>query len=121
MAKKFFLVSLGILALTLAYQVGVRTAVAAVSYTPGAPAEKTSWDPESSLAIVGGEDRIWWTAAGNAWYLSKGGEWLQVREMDLPVPIGEVRFLTSSVLVTTEGEVWHAPFGVWEKAKPFPV
>ena len=120
LARKFFLVSLGALALAIAFSLASRSVKAAVAYRQGVGGARTAAVAGPTGNIIGGEDRTWWSRSGTAWHVGMDGAWTQIPELDLPVSADELAFLSTSVIVTVSGEVWHASFGGWAKAEPFP-
>ena len=96
---------------------------AAVAISSGLEGGSANWAPrerESGIGVIGGMDRTWWNGAGQSWFLGDGGRWTRLPEMDLPVPVDEVRFISEAVLITITGEVWHTLGEGWMKAEPFP-
>ena len=127
MARKFFLVSLGILALAIAYNLGAERA-------------RADWDATAPGQIIGGgmnnvNDSRWYTATGEAWTLDRHGwergEW--EARTDLPVPANQVKFLNFEGgsggfgvhLITVDDVGWtihtaHPTHGEWTEVGPFP-
>lgn len=118
MARRFFFVSMGILCLTAAYQLGARSARADVDPTNPGPV---------LIADIGA-----WGADGSAWIAqSGGGSWYrQSTNLDLPVPASAVAMIDGEstqnfVLVTNSGAVWRCSGAgsvgsAWKLMPPFP-
>jgi hypothetical protein len=118
MAKRFFYLSLGILCLVAAYQLGAERA-------------RADWDLQSPGQIVGanGPGESVYTADGTAWFVDpNGGGWIRASDyqplwdLDLPVPAEDVKFLSASVLITKTDEAWWFGWGPdeWQYVGPFP-
>ena len=113
MAKRFFYISLGILALAVAWSL---VAVSARASTDG---------DEHACVAVG--DGLWWFSnSGEAFKLGTGGNWSREADHDLPVPPGQIRYLgnlgdqitltggqVSLILITNSNEFW-----AWGFVKP---
>ena len=111
MAKRFFYVSMGILALTVAYNLGARSVEA-------------DWDPDGMGCVAGVQEHIWWAQSGEAWELN-GRSWTVRPEYDLPVSASSVKMTGNHfgnvALVTTSDDVWVYLSGSgWQQADPFP-
>ena len=108
MAKRFFYVSMGILALMVAYNLGARSAEA-------------DWDSTLPGEIIGAAGLTVYTCNGEAWDVDQG--WVRKPDMDLPVPSSEVKILTSSgsvVYLITQSEELYRTNGGWSYYGPFP-
>ena len=111
MAKRFMYVSVGVLFLVAAYQLGVERA-------------RADWDISVSGQIVGGDHYFWYTASGEAWYVDGSG-WSRASGGDLPLPGTDVKFLYrdySTANLVTHDDVawfWEASQG-WTNMGPFP-
>ena len=112
MAKRFAYVSFGILCLVASYQLGVERA-------------KADWDHSGTGAIVGGDFRTYFGAAGDAWRINHStASWDRTEEFDLPFPASEVKFYSQAswdggvlFLVTKDDEAWFklpSPQYAWE-------
>ncbi|MFH1679554.1 MAG: hypothetical protein ABIH26_02805 [Candidatus Eisenbacteria bacterium] len=99
---------------------GAAPARAAVALQSAADGTTRNWRPEEGNIVVGGHGRTWWTASGEAWELSLQGAWGRAPEMDLPVPVADVRLLSESVLLTVDNDVWHIAEGRWVRGDRFP-
>ena len=112
MAKQFFYVSMGILALVVAYHLGA------------VKAAKAEWT--GSGCVVGMACPYFYAPTGEAYIFSESSEaWERRDEVDLPVPIADVAMLddysTNKYLVTVSGEVWRwIPSGPWEQLPQLP-
>jgi hypothetical protein len=109
MARRFFYISLGILCLVAAYQLGAERA-------------RADWDQESPGVIWGQSGRWFVTASGEAWEGSYVHEWQRHPEFDLPIPATEVKFYAGrSILLTKDEVLWEQdPGGQWVEVGPFP-
>ena len=112
MAKQFFYISIGILALTISYHFGaVNTA-------------KADWDPMAMGEIVGVGGLWAYTASGEAWNIA--GQYYRDTIKDLPVPTSEVKFLrgdgTSLFLITLSDDLYRTfdATGEWVGPVSFP-
>lgn len=126
MARRFMYVSIGVLCLVAAYQMGAERA-------------RADWNPAGGQ-IIGGDmvsanQSRWYTAAGEAWKLSSSGwergDWEML--IDLPVPATEVKFVTGEAasvgfgvhLITVDDVAWTIftagpSSGQWQEIGPFP-
>ncbi|MCP4546086.1 MAG: hypothetical protein GY835_06445 [bacterium] len=97
-AKTFMFVSIGILALVAAFQMGVTTT-------------KADFEPDSPT-IVGfdyqGSDWAWVLLPnGEFWKRSRSdSEWSRVDILDPPIPINEITHWGYKAVVATNGDVW---------------
>ncbi|MBM3320333.1 MAG: hypothetical protein FJY73_06625 [Candidatus Eisenbacteria bacterium] len=92
----------------------------AVALQSSADGTVRNWRPEEGNLVVGGHERTWWTASGEAWELTLQGTWNRAPTMDLPVPIASVRLLSENVLFTVDDDVWHLAEEGWIRADRFP-
>ena len=100
MARRFFYVSLGILALALAYNLG---------------ASRTEAQSSGTTVVLGLAGDVVWDGSGQAWEIQSASQWDRVPEWDVPVPAAEVLFIQTrgsgfigffADLGTANGEVW---------------
>jgi hypothetical protein len=103
MSKRFFYISLGILCLVAAYQLGVERA-------------RAEWDVGAPGQIIGGaftQDGPWVaiTSSGEAWSVAPAVGWIRRADIDPPVAASHVKFLDSNgevfILITTVDDVWE--------------
>ena len=98
MAKRFMYLSIGLLCLVAAYQLGAVNAEA-------------EWDCSAAPGFCGGWAGMWFDSSGLAYsgMVHNGGQ--REPDYDLPVPPGEVAFLEGSTfigyLLTKSGEAWY--------------
>lgn len=117
MAKRFMYVSVGVLCLVVAYQVGARDARA----DWGNFGQISGVTPGSSTQ----QDFLFVSSAGEAWMREYAG-WIRRADLDLPVPASDVKFLEgmgqgdSYVLVTNDDSIWVWFSGEWEPSDPLP-
>jgi hypothetical protein len=107
MARRFFYISLGVLALAIAWNLGAMNA-------------RADWDPGGSGCIAGLHWRYVYDYLGRCWHVSESGAWNPEPGLDIPVPAAQVKFFEDMVLVTTTDQVWHHVSTGWELADPFP-
>jgi hypothetical protein len=109
MAKRFMYVSIGVLCLVAAYQLGAKRAAA-------------EWDGSAAgiigmgaLPVPGPNGGVFYGADGAAWIVGPEALWARREDLDLPVASAEVKFLDTDnagtvsaniVLVTTSDVVW---------------
>lgn len=108
LARRFLYVSLGILALSIAYHLGVASA-------------RADWHLAASGSIKG-LAAIWaHDDAGQAWELRSSG-WLRRPERDLPMPVSDVKFMDGGYsLITVSDEGWVYSDGTgWISCGSFP-
>jgi len=101
MAKQFFYISMGVLALVVVWAFGAQPTAAG--------------DADYAHRFVCG-DKLWWfTEAGEAYELARAGEWSRKEDLDLPISTSEVVAtsarlgslgLASFTMLTNKGEVW---------------
>ncbi len=114
MAKQFFFISMGVLALAIAYNlVAVRPVEAA-------------WEPGETGCVACSAENYFWSQAGEAYYvIPETATWMDDAEKNLPVPASTVKFMTRTgsnfYLATVTDEVWiHYSSGVWQQIATFP-
>ncbi|MFN0150505.1 MAG: hypothetical protein ACKVU1_07330 [bacterium] len=119
LARRFFYVSLGILALSIAYHLGVNRAEA-------------EWNQNASGQIVGfvgdgGGGGLAITSSGEAWRVEPTVGWTRTPGGDLPQEIlaSEVAFFDGSasggyVIVTSSDEVWVNYGSPWRSVGALP-
>jgi hypothetical protein len=120
MTKRLFYLSLSLLCLVSAYQLGADRAMA-------------EWDANAIGAIIGlttngpSGDGLVYTSAGEAWALRSNAAWVReswVEVYDLPVLASEVKFIDDAhgiiYLITTSDEGWVLNGSTWVSAGPFP-
>ena len=108
--KRFAYAAIGLLALTIAHEIGARTARADYNHN--------GW-------VVGvTSSGVAWNALGEAY--AAGAGWIRLPENDLPVAPGDVKSLaghgSAVTLVTTTDVVWMKPSGPhpWTMMEPLP-
>ncbi|MBZ0269316.1 hypothetical protein K8I85_14275 [bacterium] len=119
MAKRFMYMSIGVLCLVAAYQIGVERA-------------RAEWSVGTGGQVIGGgvsatAESIWYGTSGEAWTMSSSG-WVRQAAFDLPVASSEVEFLDSGDghskvvhLITTADVGWICVDGEgWQEIGPFP-
>ena len=106
MAKRFMYVSIGVMCLVAAYQLGVERA-------------RAEWNASAPGQIVGGADDRWYTSAGECWYARPGG-WTREATLDLPIPANEVKFFDTVTLISTSDVAWTWGGASWTEIGPFP-
>jgi hypothetical protein len=110
MTKRLFYVSLSLLCLVGAYQLGADRA-------------RAEWDDSVLGSVVGGFsdgwNSTWYAASGEAWSLNNQG-WERVVESDLPVPASEVKFMDERTIITASDEGWLLVSNTWQNFGPFP-
>jgi len=111
-ARKFFLVSLGILCLVAAYQLGATRA-------------RADWSGIGPVfGMAGGI--VAWNSQGQAYQgNSTIGSWSHLDRLDLPVPASDVKMLEgepygSIMFVTQSDEIWQNASGQWARLPPVP-
>jgi hypothetical protein len=109
MAKNFFFMTLGILALALAYNLGAERA-------------RADWNPSAPGVIIGGSNYRWWDTSGECWKLGLDGWTREPVTFDLPVPVSQIKFIDFTglaQLITTDDHGWVNNNG-WRDMGPFP-
>ncbi len=109
-ARRFLCVSLGILALSIAYHLGAQKATASIA----------------SGQIVGLWGSHAHTAAGEVWRIGPPN-WTREPTWDLPVPVSEVKFIdagepwvAAATLITQADEAWVLSGTQWYNLGVFP-
>ena len=102
-----------------------------VGFLLDANSAKAEWDTTLTGPIVGGVERYYYTATGQAWVLGFDRvppSWSRAdARLDLPVPASEVKFLTIAgdwfVIVMRSGDSWAVnwttPASHWQFCGPF--
>ena len=108
--KRFAYAAIGILALTLAHEIGARGARADVD--PGNPGP----------VLLGGQYA--WSASGECWAATGGdGQWTRSPPRDLPIPAQDVAMVEEAgpyvIVVAQAGDVWRFE-NDWLEMQPFP-
>jgi hypothetical protein len=110
MTKRILYLSLSLLCLVCAYQLGADRA-------------RAEWDPTLSGVVVGGTSGYWYSASGEAWWPSFEG-WVRQEPYDLPVSAADVKFLSNEgnqlFLITRDDIGWRLYDSVWTCIGPFP-
>jgi len=111
MSKRFFYVSLGVLALAIAWHLGARSA-------------RGDWDTSGLGSIGGVQGPIWWAHSGEAYRLEAGGSWTRDSGYDLPSMTGQVEltgeYPQGIAVATSTDEVFLHTASGWFRAQPFP-
>jgi hypothetical protein len=111
MARRLFHLSLSLLCLVAAYQLGAERA-------------RAEWNGTASGSVIGGfsngSTAFWYTGSGEAWSLNAGVGWERVAEWDLPVPFSEVKFMDEHAIITTADEGWLLVSNTWQSFGQFP-
>jgi hypothetical protein len=117
MTKRILYLSLSLLCLVAAYQLGADRA-------------RAEWDGNAPGQILGGAFAaggpwIAFTSDGEAWSVTPAVGWTRYQDLDLPVSASEVKFLDSNgevfVLITADDVAWEYVMGVgWFELGPFP-
>ena len=107
--KRFAYACVGILALTIAHEIGARGARADVDPTNPGP-----------VLLVGPYS---WAADGSCWIFGPiHDQWTRVGERDLPIPPSDVAMIgggSSIYLATHNGQCWKYE-NAWVEMLPFP-
>lgn len=113
MAKRFMCVSIGVFLLVAAFELGASRVRA--EYNPG------TQGLVAAFAAIGSGGRAY-GASGEAWSVQVGAPWTRQPQLDLPVPLGEVKFLDENAFVTQSDVVWGFNTGTqtWEDLGSFP-
>jgi hypothetical protein len=117
MTKRLFYLSLSLLCLVAAYQLGADRAMA--EWDNGAPGQLLGG------AFADGGPWVAFTAEGEAWSVTPAVGWTRYQDLDLPVSATEVKFLDSNgdifVLITTDDVAWEYVTGMgWFELGAFP-
>jgi hypothetical protein len=109
MTKRLFYLSLSLLCLVAAYQLGADRAGA-------------TWDPNVGGEIVGGWAYWWYTTSGEAWSATPENGWERDAQFDLPVPASQVKFIQGGHLLTIDDVAWsnYGDGAGWRYVGPFP-
>lgn len=116
MAKQFFYISIGILALTVAY------------HLVAVPPVEADWDESGFSCVAGGQSNVYWSHSGEAYTLHGDGSWIRESSLDLPVSSTSVAHTghispQGLAVITTTGEAWiieQYSGGSWKQAPSFP-
>ncbi|GJM43335.1 MAG: hypothetical protein DHS20C21_01770 [Gemmatimonadota bacterium] len=112
MAKRFMHVSVGVLCLVIAYQLGAERA-------------RAEWDGDSPGQLVGmvsnGSSALVFSRSGGAWSASNDAGWIGPdASAELPIPIADIAMLDDWTIVTKNDVLWMHRKGEWVNHGPFP-
>ena len=110
MAKRFFYISLGILALTIAYNLGAGTANAG-----------NAGDPFPIGNMVAVHEGQILSEDGAIWACDASGSWFHAGAV--PIPTSDVAHYTPYIVVSRTGDVYRSPMtnnDDWILTDPFP-
>jgi hypothetical protein len=118
MAKKFALVSFGVLCLMLSALIGFH--VGGQSAQAQSPRSAITASSPSTGIIVG----VDWGGyvldyLGQVWYM-RYGCWERRPQADPPVPVSEIKLWSYYTFVTNDDSVWEAHGDIWEECPPWP-
>jgi len=116
LARRFFYVSLGILALAVAYHLGATRATA--EWNHSVPGEIVGFASRGGICYA-------FSQSGQAWGLDSPSGWTREPTVDLPVPVSDVKFCVGSTInlfiVTNSDEVWSQDWANgWVSMPAFP-
>jgi len=106
MTKRIFYLSLSLLCLVCAYQLGADRA-------------RADWDTGLPGQVIGLDYKIAWAADGSCWSVEFTG-WERHDVGDLPVPVGDVKLLSDNTLITNSDVAYRHGEGAWHYVGPFP-
>ncbi len=110
MAKQFFYISIGILALAVAYHL--------IAVDP----VEADWNTFAVGCFTGVDGNTWYSTSGEAWDVNGNTlEWYPAEDEDLPVSTTQIELFGSHCFSTTSGDVWvfSGTYG-WRMMQPFP-
>ncbi len=107
-AKAFMFVSIGILALVVAFQFEVRTS-------------RADFDESAAIRVVGlgGNGLVALLADGTVFAANASHDWYEDDSSPVPVSVASIAFWNGSNLVTNSDECWIFD-GAWEQAPSLP-
>lgn len=115
MAKRFFYVSMGVLALAVAY---LLLAVDPV---------EADWDEGGLSCVAGGDGLYWYDQSGSAYRMNPSSyQWETASDRDLPISVSSVSFFGTlddshdRILITASGETWIFNAYGWQTVGSFP-
>jgi hypothetical protein len=107
MARRLFYVSLGILALAIAYTLGANSAGAQGRSGAILMMDHNGW-------VIDSAEQVWNIGANIP------GVWDREPVYDPPVPLSEVQLWSAHALVTSDGHGWYNNGGGWVDCGPHP-
>ncbi|GJM44529.1 MAG: hypothetical protein DHS20C21_13710 [Gemmatimonadota bacterium] len=116
MAKRFAYVSFGVLCLVTVHEMEAKDA-------------RAGWNADGQIwgtTAFGGGAHLVIASSGEGWSHQPFGAWTRHEELDLPVPVTQVKFVEGAgdpgnfLLVTKDDSVWWFFETGWHQSEPFP-